>query len=77
MALDSSGRDEHAAGAGIRCALREWVSQQTVDDLVRLLIDNGVPCAKVQSSGAAEHPHYKARQVHIEWEVECSAASRA
>jgi crotonobetainyl-CoA:carnitine CoA-transferase CaiB-like acyl-CoA transferase len=50
-------------------ALRKWVGEQTVDDVVRLLIDNGVPCAKVQSSkDVADHPHYQARQVHIEWD---------
>jgi len=49
--------------------LRKWASQYAVEDLVRLLIDNGVPCAKVVSSkDVAEHPHFKARGVHMEWE---------
>jgi crotonobetainyl-CoA:carnitine CoA-transferase CaiB-like acyl-CoA transferase len=49
--------------------LRQWVSPQAVDDLVKVLIDNGVPCAKVVSArDTAENPHFKARQMHIEWE---------
>ena len=35
------------------------------------MADRSIPCAKVMNSkDMAEHPHYRARQAHIEWEDE-------
>jgi crotonobetainyl-CoA:carnitine CoA-transferase CaiB-like acyl-CoA transferase len=47
---------------------RAWVAQRTADEVMRELAAIGVPCSKIMSSDeCAEHPHYQARQMHIEW----------
>jgi len=50
--------------------LRGWINERTVSEVVRLLADAAkVPCSPIMTSkDIAEDPHYKARNVHIEWD---------
>lgn len=51
--------------------LRGWVKERTVEEIDRVLNEAKVPCSRIMSSrGMAENPHYRARQVHVEWEDE-------
>jgi crotonobetainyl-CoA:carnitine CoA-transferase CaiB-like acyl-CoA transferase len=51
--------------------LRGWISERTVDEVVSAMNKVKVPCAPIMSSkDIAQNPHYKAREVHIEWEDE-------
>jgi crotonobetainyl-CoA:carnitine CoA-transferase CaiB-like acyl-CoA transferase len=51
--------------------LRGWINERTVDEVVRAMNAVKVPCSPIMSSkDIAQNPHYKARQVHIEWEDE-------
>jgi crotonobetainyl-CoA:carnitine CoA-transferase CaiB-like acyl-CoA transferase len=48
---------------------RAWVADRTADQVLRELDAIGVPCSKIMSSAeCAEHPHYRARAMHIQWE---------
>jgi crotonobetainyl-CoA:carnitine CoA-transferase CaiB-like acyl-CoA transferase len=49
--------------------LRQWIAERTVPDVVKALNAACVPCCPVMSSEAmADDPHYRAREVHTEWE---------
>jgi crotonobetainyl-CoA:carnitine CoA-transferase CaiB-like acyl-CoA transferase len=49
--------------------LRGWINERTVKEVVEIFNAADVACSPVMSSrDMAEDPHYKARQVHIEWE---------
>ena len=51
--------------------LRGWVEERTMDDVIATLNEAGIPCSPILSSKlAAEDPHYRAREVHIEWDDE-------
>jgi crotonobetainyl-CoA:carnitine CoA-transferase CaiB-like acyl-CoA transferase len=51
--------------------LRGWINERTVDEVVNAMNSVKVPCAPIMSSkDIAQNPHYKARQMHIEWEDE-------
>ena len=51
--------------------LRGWISERTVDEVVSAMNKVKVPCAPIMTSkDIAQNPHYKARQMHIEWEDE-------
>jgi crotonobetainyl-CoA:carnitine CoA-transferase CaiB-like acyl-CoA transferase len=45
------------------------MAEHTTVEVVRILNDAQVPCSPIMSaSDLGEDPHYKARQMHIEWE---------
>jgi len=51
--------------------LRGWINERSVDEVVEAMNKVKVPCAPIMSSkDIAQNPHYKAREVHIEWEDE-------
>jgi crotonobetainyl-CoA:carnitine CoA-transferase CaiB-like acyl-CoA transferase len=48
---------------------RAWVAERTADEVLRELDAIGVPCSKIMSSAeCADHPHFRARAMHIEWQ---------
>jgi crotonobetainyl-CoA:carnitine CoA-transferase CaiB-like acyl-CoA transferase len=50
---------------------RAWVADHTCEQVLVVMADRSIPCAKVMNSkDMAEHPHYRARQAHIEWDDE-------
>jgi crotonobetainyl-CoA:carnitine CoA-transferase CaiB-like acyl-CoA transferase len=50
---------------------RAWVADHTSEEVLGVMRDLSVPCAKVMSSkDMAENPHYRARGIHVEWEDE-------
>ncbi|MBF6568503.1 MAG: CoA transferase [Candidatus Binataceae bacterium] len=56
-------------GVEFDAILRGWISERTTVDVVRLFNDAQVGCSAVMNSrDMAEDPHYKAREVHTEWE---------
>lgn len=49
--------------------LRGWVLDRTVDEVVKIFSDALVGCSKIMDAGEmAANPHYRARQVHVEWD---------
>jgi len=49
--------------------LREWIGAQAVAEVVARLNQMKVACAPVlDARGMAEHPQYRARGVHVEWD---------
>jgi len=51
--------------------LRGWVAERTVAEVVKIFNAGQVACSPIMNSrDMAEDPHYKARDVHIEWEDE-------
>jgi crotonobetainyl-CoA:carnitine CoA-transferase CaiB-like acyl-CoA transferase len=51
--------------------LRGWISEHTAAEVVHAMNQVKVPCAPIMSSrDIAQNPHYKARDMHIEWEDE-------
>jgi len=51
--------------------LRGWVEERTMSDVIQTLNTLGIPCSPILSAKhAAEDAHYRAREVHIEWDDE-------
>ncbi len=51
--------------------LRGWIAERPTAEVVRVLNEAQVPCAKIMNSGdIAEDPHYRARGMHVEWDDE-------
>ncbi len=49
--------------------LRGWVLDRTVDEVVKIFSDALVGCSKIMDAGEmAANPHYRAREVHVEWD---------
>ena len=49
--------------------LRGWVEDRTVDEVVRIFNEAQVGCSRIMNAQEmAENPHYRAREVHAEWE---------
>ncbi len=49
--------------------LRGWVEDRTVDEVVRIFNAAQVGCSRIMNAQEmAENPHYRAREVHAEWE---------
>lgn len=49
--------------------LRGWIAERTVQEVVETMNAAQVACCPIMNSKAmAEDPHYRARQVHVEWE---------
>ena len=62
---------ESIEGIEFDAILRGWVSERTIDEVVREMNQASVPCSPILSSDAiAQDPHYKARGTHIEWRDE-------
>lgn len=60
---------ESIEGIEFDAILRGWMAERTTAEVVRILNEAQVPCAPIMTSREmAADPHYKARQVHIEWE---------
>jgi crotonobetainyl-CoA:carnitine CoA-transferase CaiB-like acyl-CoA transferase len=60
---------DSAEGADFDRRLRLWVSQRTVSEVVDAFNAASVPCCPVMTSAAmAADPHYRAREVHMEWD---------
>ena len=62
---------ESIEGIEFDAILRGWISERSTADVVRILNEAQVPCAAIMTSkDIAQDPHYKAREVHVEWEDE-------
>jgi len=59
------------AGIEFDAILRGWIAERTVAAVVEAFNRAQVACCPIMSSrDAAEDPHYRARDVHVEWEDE-------
>jgi crotonobetainyl-CoA:carnitine CoA-transferase CaiB-like acyl-CoA transferase len=62
---------ESIEGIEFDAILRGWIAERTTVEVVRLLNEAQVPCSPIMTAkDTAEDPHYKARQVHVEWDDE-------
>jgi crotonobetainyl-CoA:carnitine CoA-transferase CaiB-like acyl-CoA transferase len=62
---------ESIEGIEFDAMLRGWISERTIDEVVREMNSAQVPCSRILASDAmAEDHHYQARGVHIEWRDE-------
>ncbi len=77
LGLDTTGgywqaaRNDVGSIAGIEfdAILRGWLEERTVTEVVAELNAAQVGCSEVMTPSAiAENPHYKAREIHTEWE---------
>ncbi|HXR26087.1 MAG TPA: CoA transferase [Candidatus Binataceae bacterium] len=60
---------ESIEGIEFDALLRGWVSERTTVDVVKHLNEFQVPCSPIMTSADIAHdPHYRARNMHIEWE---------
>ncbi|HZP44286.1 MAG TPA: CoA transferase [Candidatus Binataceae bacterium] len=60
---------ESIEGIEFDAMLRGWVAERTTAEVVKHLNEFQVPCSPIMTSrDIAEDPHYRARQMHIEWE---------
>ena len=49
--------------------LRGWVLDRTVDEVVKIFSDALVGCSRIMDAREmAANPHYRAREVHVEWD---------
>ncbi len=49
--------------------LRGWVEDREVDEVVRVFNEAQVGCSRIMNAREMdEHPHYRSRGVHVEWE---------
>ncbi len=62
---------ESIEGIEFDAMLRGWVNERTIEEVVREMNQAQVPCSRILSSDAiARDPHYRAREMHIEWRDE-------
>ena len=62
---------ESIEGIEFDAILRGWISERTVEEVVRAMADGKVPCSPIMSSkDIAEDSQYRARGVHVEWKDE-------
>lgn len=60
---------ESIEGIEFDAIFRGWVAERTVTEVVKLMNDAEVACTAIMNSkDLAEDPHYKARELHVEWE---------
>ncbi|MGH7841391.1 MAG: CaiB/BaiF CoA transferase family protein [Candidatus Binataceae bacterium] len=60
---------ESIEGIEFDALLRGWVNERTTVEVVKLLNEHQVPCSPIMTSrDMAEDPHYRARNMHIEWD---------
>ena len=56
-------------GIEFDAVLRGWVEDRTVDEVVRIFNEAQVGCSRIMNAREmAENSHYRARDVHVEWE---------
>lgn len=66
MYEDQEKRFQHKES--IMRKIEQWLSDKSAKEAEKILLDNGVPASVVYNiKDIAEDPHYKAREVHIEW----------
>ena len=66
-----SARREVESPQGIEfdAILRGWVAERMVDEVVQTLNDSQIGCSRIMDAREmADNPHYKLRDVHVEWE---------
>jgi succinyl-CoA---D-citramalate CoA-transferase len=60
---------ESIEGIEFDAIFRGWVAERTVAEVVKLMNDAEVACTAIMNSkDLAEDPHYKARDVNVEWD---------
>jgi crotonobetainyl-CoA:carnitine CoA-transferase CaiB-like acyl-CoA transferase len=60
---------ESIEGIEFDAMLRGWIAERTTAEVVKQLNDYQVPCSPIMTSkDIANDPHYRAREMHIEWE---------
>jgi crotonobetainyl-CoA:carnitine CoA-transferase CaiB-like acyl-CoA transferase len=60
---------ETIEGIEFDALLRGWINERATTEVVKAMNDVKVPCAPIMSSkDIAGNPHYKARQMRIEWD---------
>jgi crotonobetainyl-CoA:carnitine CoA-transferase CaiB-like acyl-CoA transferase len=60
---------ESIEGIEFDAILRGWVNERTSAEVVKLLNEFQVPCSPIMTSAdIGNDPHYRARNMHIEWE---------
>jgi crotonobetainyl-CoA:carnitine CoA-transferase CaiB-like acyl-CoA transferase len=60
---------ESIEGIEFDAMLRGWVAERPTTEVVRHLNEFQVPCSPIMTSkDIAEDPHYRARNMHIEWD---------
>ena len=60
---------ESIEGIEFDAMLRGWVNERTTVEVVKHLNEFQVPCSPIMTSkDIAEDPHYRARNMHIEWD---------
>ncbi|HXN85221.1 MAG TPA: CoA transferase [Candidatus Binataceae bacterium] len=60
---------ETIEGIEFDALLRGWINERPTTEVVKAMNDVKVPCAPIMSSkDIADNPHYKARQMHMEWD---------
>ena len=60
---------ESIEGIEFDAILRGWIAERTTAEVVRIMNEAQVPCSTIMNSkDLAEDPHYKAREMHIEWD---------
>jgi len=60
---------ESIEGIEFDAIFRGWVAERTVAEVVKLMNDAEVACTAIMNSkDLAEDPHYKMRDVHVEWD---------
>src|SRR5271166_4393412 len=62
---------ESIEGIEFDALLRGWINERTIDEVVREMNQEQVPCSRILASDTmANDPHYQARGMHIEWRDE-------
>ena len=60
---------ESPQGIEFDAILRGWVEDRTVDEVVTLFNEAQVGCSRIMNAQEmAENPHYRSRNVHIQWD---------
>ena len=60
---------ESIEGVEFDAILRGWMAERTTSEVVRILNEAQVPCSPIMTAeDLAKNPHYKARDIHVEWE---------
>lgn len=56
-------------GRRLEAAMEKFVSEHTVDEVEKIMLENQIPCQKVYSfKDCSEDPQWKAREVFAEWD---------
>ncbi|MEA4817772.1 MAG: bile acid CoA-transferase BaiF, partial [[Clostridium] scindens] len=56
-------------GRRLEAAMEKFVSEHTVDEVEKIMLENQIPCQKVYTlKDCAKDPHWKARDIFVEWD---------